>query len=198
MKKRLAIIGAVCVVLAVIAAGTIAYLTTEGRATNIITTGTVELKLNEMMDIGGGELAEYPSDALKGIMPGQTVSKIPFVENVGSQPFYTRVRIDISVTASDGDSKLPTDVIVPNIDTANWVAGTDGWYYYNGIVDAGDKVAPFDEVEFKKTMSNEYQDCDVEIDVVAQAVQSKNNPIPSEGTILDITGWPVDSTSGQG
>ena len=55
----------------------------------------------------------------------------------------------------------------------------------------GDKVALFTEVAFAETMPNEYQDCTVEIDISAQAVQVKNNPVPEAG-YTTIPGWPAE------
>ena len=89
MKKRLAIAGVIAAVLALCALGTLAYFTAEGRATNVITTGTVELTLHEMQQGADGQLAEYPDEPITGVMPGQSGSKIPYVENSGSQPFST-------------------------------------------------------------------------------------------------------------
>ena len=127
MKKRLAIAGVIAAVLALCALGTLAYFTAEGRATNVITTGTVELTLHEMQQGADGQLAEYPDEPITGVMPGQSVSKIPYVENSGSQPFYTRVKVAVTVTGADG-APLPGDVVSLNVDARKWLQ-KDGWYY---------------------------------------------------------------------
>ena len=106
MKKRLAIAGVIAAVLALCALGTLAYFTAEGRATNVITTGTVELTLHEMQQGADGQLAEYPDEPITGVMPGQSVSKIPYVENSGSQSFYTRVKVAVTVTSLSGMRKV--------------------------------------------------------------------------------------------
>ena len=41
-------------------------------------------------------------------------------------------------------------------------------------------------------MNNTYQNCSVQIDVSAQAVQVKNNPVPADGYTA-ITGWPQEN-----
>ncbi len=190
MKRRLLASGLLIVLLAVMAYGSIAYLTSEGHASNIITTGTIKLNIHEMQIASEGELVDYPADGLiTGVLPGQAVSKIPYVENVGNQDFYTRVKIKIEVTAADGSTILDNAVIQPDIDTKNWTL-KDGWYYYTGKVSAGKRVAPFESVKFSEDMANEYQGCKVKLDIDAQAVQVKNNPIPDNGSILDIVGWP--------
>ena len=53
------------------------------------------------------------------------------------------------------------------------------------------RVALFDTVTFAADMGNAYQNCTVDIDIEAQAVQVKNNPIPAGGTVLDVQGWPA-------
>lgn len=190
MKRRLLASGLIIVLLAVMAYGSIAYLTSEGHATNIITTGSIKLNLREMQVDSDGELVDYPEDGLiNGVLPGQAVSKIPYIENVGNQDFYTRVKINIEVISADGSSILDNAVIQPVIDTENWTLN-DGWYYYTGEVAAGTRVAPFESVKFSEDIANEYQGCKVKLDIDAQAVQVKNNPIPDNGSILEIVGWP--------
>lgn len=39
-------------------------------------------------------------------------------------------------------------------------------------------------------MGNDYQNCTVTMNLQAQAVQAKNNPVPLTGTVLDVKGWP--------
>lgn len=190
MKRRLLASGLIIVLLAVMAYGSIAYLTSEGHATNIITTGSIKLNLHEMQVDSDGELVDYPADGLiTGVLPGQAVSKIPYIENVGNQDFYTRVKINIEVISADGSSVLDNAVIQPDIDMESWTLN-DGWYYYTGKVAAGTRVAPFESVKFSEDIANEYQGCKVKLDIDAQAVQVKNNPIPDNGSILDIVGWP--------
>ena len=193
MKKRLAIAGVIAAVLALCALGTLAYFTAEGRATNVITTGTVELTLHEMQQGADGQLAEYPGEPITGVMPGQSVSKIPYVENSGSQPFYTRVKVAVTVTGADG-APLPGDVVSLNVDARKWLQ-KDGWYYCAEPVASGEenRVALFDTVTFSADMGNAYQNCTVAIDIEAQAVQVKNNPIPAGGTVLDVQGWPAEA-----
>ncbi len=191
MKKRLAIAGVIAAVLALCALGTLAYFTAEGRATNVITTGTVELTLHEMQQGADGQLAEYPDEPITGVMPGQSVSKIPYVENSGSQSFYTRVKVAVTVTGADG-APLSGDVVSLNVDARKWLQ-KDGWYYCAEPVASGEenRVALFDTVTFAADMGNAYQNCTVAIDIEAQAVQVKNNPIPAGGTVLDVQGWPA-------
>lgn len=198
MKKKLLALALMTIFVSLLALGSAAYFTAEGRATNVITTGAVEMDLQEMQ-LKDGEEVPYPDEIITGVMPCQTVSKIPYVVGLeNTQPFYTRVKVDIKVTAADGTTEMDAKYVTLDYDTENWVQGTDGWWYYQGQVNAGDKVALFTEVAFDGKMPNEYQSCTVEIAVVAQAVQVKNNPVPvdanSNPDYTAIVGWSVEVT----
>lgn len=191
MKKKILTLALTTVFLSLMALGSAAYFTAEGRATNVITTGAVEMSLQEMQLVEGEEVP-YPEDTITGVMPGRTVSKIPYVVGEeATQPFYTRVKAQLTITLADGKVAETNEYVAPNYDEENWILGEDGWWYYQGQVKAGDKVALFTEVAFAETMPNEYQDCTVEIDISAQAVQVKNNPVPEAGYTA-IPGWPAE------
>ena len=191
MKKKILTLALTTVFISLMALGSAAYFTVEGRATNVITTGAVEMTLQEMQLVEGEEVP-YPEDTITGVMPGRTVSKIPYVVGEeATQPFYTRVKAVLTITLADGTVPETNEYVFPNYDRENWILGEDGWWYYKGQVKAGDKVALFTEVAFAETMPNDYQDCTVEIDISAQAVQVKNNPVPEAGYTA-IPGWPAE------
>ena len=69
-----------------------------------------------------------------------------------------------------------------------WTPGTDGYYYYNNKVPAGESTSIlFDTVKFDPEMGNEYQNCRANIVISAQAVQTANNGT----TVMDAQGWPA-------
>jgi len=189
MKKRMLSLALMTIFISLMALGSAAYFTVEGRATNIITTGTVEMELQEMQLVGEEEIP-YPTQTITGVMPSQKVSKIPYIVGVeGTQPFYTRVKVDVTVLVEEKVDEAGLKYILINYDTENWEQGADGWWYYKGEVEAKDRVALFTEVTFAPEMPNEYQNCTVTIDVSAQATQVKNNPVPEAGYTA-IVGWP--------
>ncbi|MGI6029125.1 MAG: TasA family protein [Candidatus Heteroscillospira sp.] len=180
MKKRIAAAALIVLILALFAYGTTAFINAEGRATNVITTGTIEMSLTEEGDgtpIEGGMKFE-------NVMPGQTLAKKPVVENTGTQDFYLRVRIDKSFENTELDSA----VMALDGPGDGWTE-EGGWYYYNSIVKPGDKVTVFSTVSFDARMGNEYQSAAATIAVTAQAVQAKNNA-PASGNVTDVVGWP--------
>lgn len=200
MKKKILVLALTAVFLSLTALGSAAYFTAEGRATNVITTGKVDMALNEMQQVPGtdGELVEedYPEDTITGVMPGRKISKIPYVVGLeDTQPFYTRVWVEITIALADGTQPETNEYITLNYDKENWVKGEDGWWYYQGIIGDGDRKALFTEVAFDPTMPNDYQNCTVEIDVSAQATQVKNNPVPKDAQgnadYTAIQGWPA-------
>ena len=194
MKKKLLSLALLTILLSLMALGSAAYFTYEGRATNVITTGAVIMELNEVQLINGEELP-YPKGPITGVMPGRAVSKIPYVEAMqGTQPFYTRVKINMTATLADGPLVSDADAaryFLLNYDSENRTQGADGWWYYLGQLEAGQRAALFTQVSFAPELPNSYQNCRVVIDVIARATQVKNNPIP-EGGYTAIVGWPEE------
>ena len=201
-KSRIALIALAIGCIAMLGAGTAAYFTVQDTAYNVITTGILDMTLVEKTTDGaqpGTELEDLPEfpvyeDGTPGVvnvMPGETVSKIPYVENSGTADFYTRVKVTLAIKAEDG-STLETDEVLAleGIKPDVWVL-KDGWYYYTEAVAPGSRTEPlFTGVTFDaEDMGNEYQNAEVRIDVYAQAVQSKNNG----DTWQDVNdaSWPI-------
>ena len=191
MKKKMLSLALMTIFISLMALGSAAYFTVEGRATNIITTGTVDMELREMQLVGGEEIP-YPTETITGVMPGRSVSKIPYIVGAeGTQPFYTRVKVDVTVTVNGQPDEAGLQYVAPNYDTENWEQDVEGWWYYKGEVKADEKVALFTEVAFAPEMPNEYQNCTVTVSISAQATQVKNNPVPEAGYTA-IVGWPAE------
>ena len=183
-KGLLALVTLAVLCLSLLAGGTYAYFTVERTAYNVITMGTLDMELVE--ETTGG--APWPEEGLSGMMPGMQVDKVAYVRNAGSVPFYTRVKVEKSVSLADGtpvDAQL--DHIVLDINTEAWTE-QDGWYYYNGALAAGAQSVPlFTTVTLAPEMGNEYQLSTIVVNVVAQAVQSGNNG----QSALTAQGWPA-------
>lgn len=193
MKKKILFVAAVVVCIAIAAAGTLAYFTSRTTAHNVITSGKIEINLVEYtLDADG---STQPWDDLTGVMPGETVSKIPHVENIGSEA-WIRVIPVVSVYLADGtrvEGNTFTlggethDVIQIDLNTSDWTKGADGYYYYNTAVATGSKTTDvFTTVTINPLLPNEFQNCRIEIDIAAEAVQTANNG----ETALEADGWP--------
>lgn len=200
MKRKLLILSALAICVATLAAGTLAYFNAEDTAHNVITSGGVNIQIVEKTKDEDGVLIDFPEGGLSGIMPGMEASKIVSVTNTGASEAWIRVKMEIAILSSDGGD-LPTElkigeetiaVITPNVKDG-WVAGSDGYYYYEVPVASQASTTNFLEtVWFAPQMGNEYQNCTVILTVSAQAVQTANNPIPQDGNVTDVLGWPAE------
>ena len=182
MTKRIFFLLAVLVCCAALAAaGTLAYFTAEETAVNVITTGKLAMTLHEETTDG----QPFPKEGVSGVMPGQVVDKVVYIENTGTVDFYARIALAMSVTGADGEPLSP-DVMALHINTADWTKKGD-YYYYNKPLAPGEKTEPLlKTVTFAADMGNEYMECTAKINVTAQTVQSRNNG----DTVLDAQGWP--------
>lgn len=180
-KQKLVLFAALIICAAVITGGTLAFFTADETAYNVITTGSLSMDLIELTTDG----QPFPEKGIDGVMPGTSVDKIPFVKNTGSVDFYTRVTMEMRMTAADG-STLSDKFVSLDINTKDWTE-KDGYYYYNYNVKPGEETKPlFTKVSFDKLMDNPYMNARLEIDIHAEAVQSKNNtdsPLTAEGWV---------------
>ena len=181
MKKKLLILSLAAICLAITAIGTLAYLTSEGTAHNVITTGGVEIAVQEWAD----EDKQTPFEDLEGIMPGMTVTKIAEIKNTGASDAWVRVKVEKNIKLQ-GEGTSDTGLVELTLNTADWTE-KDGYYYYTKVLKPGEVTAPiFTAVTFKPDMGNEYQNATATVDVTAQAVQTANNG----ATVMDAQGWP--------
>lgn len=177
MKRKLVLTSAVVLILALLAAGTFAYFTKDARATNVITTGTIDITLND--EIQGGEKTGT-GWKLEGVMPGQAVEKKVSITNNGSAEAWLRVKLAVRVTV-DGEEMPLTfgdGQSVLQFETGDGWLAQDGYYYYRNATKSGDTTKQlFSSLQLNPLLPNAYQGCTVTVDVLAQAVQVKNNNV---------------------
>ena len=181
MKRKVLILSVLAILLAILAANTLAYFTADTTAHNVITTGNVDIALNEWANEERTERFEKQID----VLPGTEVTKIVEVENIGAGSVWVRIWTNGVFLSEDG-TPLDPGVYTLDINTADWTKQGD-FYYYNRALAPGETTEPlFTTVSFNAAMDNRYQDSDLYLDVNAFAVQSANN-----GTgALDAAGWP--------
>lgn len=188
MKKKLFLAALAAICLAILGYGTFAAYTTNNRARNVITTGKIDISIVEQQ-ASGGQFVPYPDQPIP-VMPTSTVSKIVAVR-CNEEQAYIRMRYSVIFRDPAGND-LPLDPSVVHIVPTgqNWIA-SDGWFYYNAPLSAGEVTEPlFESVSFSGAgMGNEYQNATVIIQIHAQSVQTANNPIPAAG-ITAVPGWP--------
>ncbi len=184
IKLRLLTISLVAMLLTFITQGTLAFYTTFGKAVNVVTSGDIELTIHETTDGG----TEFPKEGVY-IIPGDVVSKEVSIENVGTNPFYLRVKV---VYGIDSATLSAEDAFKLNIDENNWELH-DGWYYYKGVVEAGETTPNvFSHVEIVGSkVDNSYIGKTLTLTVKANAVQAKNNEVVGTDTYTAL-GWPEE------
>lgn len=183
MKRKILILSVLAILLAILAANTLAYFTADTTAHNVITTGNVDIALNEWANEERTERFEKQID----VLPGTEVTKIVEVENVGTGTAWVRVQVVLDVYAEGGKEQLPPDPVTLDFNETDWKY-FDGYYYYNYPLDPGETTEPlFTTVTFDPKMGNVYQNSTAHVDVNAYAVQSANNG----EDVLSANGWPL-------
>ena len=198
MKRKLVLTSAVVLILALLAAGTFAYFTKDARAVNVITTGTIDITLNDEIQ-GGKETGT--GWKLEGVMPGQAVEKTVSITNNGSAEAWLRVGLAVRVSVDGEEMPLTFGDGQPVLlfETGDgWIAH-DGYYYYRAATASGATTDElFSSLKLNPLLPNEYQGCTVTVDVLAQAVQVKNNNVYVDGSgaeVKDASGDPVTFTA---
>lgn len=181
-KSRLLLIALAAILVTVLNQPTLAFYTTIGKATNVVTSGNIELKIHEKTADG----SDFPKEGVY-IIPGDIVSKQVSVENVCGHPFYLRVKL---VRGSTNQALSAEDCLRMDIDTKNWTY-RDGFYYYNQILEP-EQTTPtlFTQVEIVGSkVDQSYVGSALTLTVKAYAVQSENNPAEHP---WEASGWPVE------
>ncbi len=184
IKLRLLTLAVVAILLTFFTQGTLAFYTTVGTATNVVTMGGVRFIIHETTDQG----TPFPEEGVY-IVPGDIVSKKVTIESDCDHPFYLRVKLVYGVDAVE----LPDEECFKvNINTEYWKY-VDGWYYYTGIVEPGQTTPHiFSQVEIVGAkVDNRYLGKTLTLSVQAQAVQSEHNPV-AEGQTHEASGWPQE------
>ncbi len=184
IKAKCAVVAFVAIALTFLMQGSLAYYSTVGKTTNVVTSGNIQFIIHEKTDQG----TDFPVEGVY-IIPGDIVSKQVSIENDCEHPFYLRVKIVYGVDSKELSAE---DCFKLNINKDHWELH-DGWYYYKGIVDP-DSTTPnvFSHVEIVGSkVDNSYIGKTLELTVVADAVQSENNPIEN-GKTYTASGWPKE------
>lgn len=182
VRTKLLVIALAVALIAVISFGTLAFYSTTGTATNVITAGQIELAIHEKTADG----QDFPAEGVS-VIPGDVVDKIVTVENVSNHPFYLRVKLVNNST----DMNLSDECLQVNLNTENWTEGTDGYIYYNSVLAPGQITEPvFTQVKVAGeyvTVSN--IGTTMSLTVEADALQSENNPAEYP---WDAAGWAAE------
>ena len=189
-NKRIIAVLAITSILAVMVFQTLAFFTAEDTALNRVTMGNVALILNDdTIDPETEEPEPFPEEGFNLVMPGDVVDKIVSVTNDGDNPIWVRIKLDRSIILAGEAADVDFNVLGLDLNDEDWTEGEDGWFYYNEILAPGETTENlFTQVTFPTSLGNAFMNAKVEIDVLAQGVQSQNNGL----TVQEAAGWPAE------
>mgnify|MGYP005768056101 CR=1 FL=1 len=215
MRRKVALTAAAVAMVGTLAVGgTLAWFTDTETATNVVTTGNVDITLNE----DGGDDGVATGDGLKyeDVMPGDEFDKKVTIANEGNDAY---VRAIIEVTGINMNETEAIEFMKNNVKVSGLI-----WNYdaedevstaiveYDDIFskDAEDWVI-FDSIKVPESWDNSYTNKEFSIKVEAEAIQAANIDTAEEaweetikdainpdevGTIEPTTG--ADSNTGLG
>ena len=201
VKKALLLLIALLLIFAAVSA-TLANDVVEGRTRNVITTGSVNITIEEGTDdsvpsVLKGTKTEQGTIAFEDVMPTKSYSKEVKISNA-AEKCWLRVKVDYSMaTPEAGVDYAPAAVIKPNYDeSGKWIKQEDGYFYYREPLEKNQSTEKlFTQVTIAPETGNEYAGKTVQMIITAEAVQCKNN-MPDSSSVLDVVGWPDSGEGG--
>lgn len=188
MKKKIL---ALCLVIALAATavigGTLAYFTDTERADNVFTVGNVDITLTEPNWTASGSV-----DAPQAY-PGEALAKDPTVTNAGANPCFVRIKVEgWEVLGANNKITYRTDYVDGKLGD-NWVLHTDGYFYYNKVLEVGAVTdALFDQIVIPTSVTNGF-DGSYDLVVNAEAVQAQGAKASwatvQTMTVAEIAAW---------
>lgn len=185
MKKKLGLITATVALGALLAVGgTLAWFTDTETATNVVTTGNVNVSILEngtTMDDAG---IEFPANQV----PGASLEKVVTVKNTGANPAY--VRATINILDEKGEAIIGRDFTTIREtlqfpENSLWEQYDGKFYYLDEVVtgDAGVTGALISEIKIPTTWNNSMVNREFKIEIFVEAIQSEN--LLADGTAVN-------------
>lgn len=185
MKKKVALTAAAVALVGTLAVGgTLAWFTDTETATNVVTTGHVDISVMEK-DSAAGTYEEKNDSGLTldgKYVPNATVDKFVTVKNNNnSSKAWIRVKIEMPDSMNDAVLKGMDEKWIKN--TAD---SSDEYYYYTDAVDANQSTEELitgiqlpnwgNDMTDQGTLNTETNKIDngINIEVIAEAVQADN------------------------
>lgn len=182
--KKTFLVMALATVLCVFAAAiTYGYWSVSGTAINFLTMASYKNQIEEEYEIP------------HHVNPSEVVTKVVNVSNTGTVDTIIRVLVTkvFGVRAEDGsfteDKNLDPGMIKIHFNNRYWMEREDGYYYYKGILKAGEttKEPLFSSYQLSPDADNEYKGKDARIIVMMESVQAEGDAVSVWGiTYSDI------------
>ena len=137
------------------------YAMPQTSVTNQFETGIVDIALQQFREVGGKRIL---SRGRTGLMPGQSVSRIPVVRCEGAD-CYIRLQAGFSDPEFEASFFGWGD---------HWLPCEDGYYYYTEVLETGEAADAFQGFSVSPELDARFAGEDIALDVVCEAVQSAN------------------------
>ncbi|ELC8364533.1 SipW-dependent biofilm matrix protein BsaA [Clostridium perfringens] len=168
--------------------GSLAWFTSSDSVTNPFSTASTD---NPSDPNSGIEINEiFNKEDADNTLPGDTVTKQVNVINKATYDQLIRVKIKKVWKDAKGNEKsdLDTKNIILNFEKnltdsnkpeeGKWIEGSDGYYYYNGIVNPDGQTANLlESVTLSKDTTNEFKGLKFDVVVDSEGVQAANGAV---------------------
>lgn len=168
--------------------GSLAWFTSSDSVTNPFSTASTD---NPSDPNSGIEINEiFNKEDADNTLPGDTVTKQVNVINKATYDQLIRVKIKKVWKDAKGNEKsdLDTKNIILNFEKnltdsnkpeeGKWIEGSDGYYYYNGIVNPKGQTANLlESVTLSKDTTNEFKGLKFDVVVDSEGVQAANGAV---------------------
>lgn len=134
---------------------------------NEVNTGAVKIGIEEYTISNGKEIL-FNEDDVQSVVPGQEISLIPKISNMGDA-CYIRAKISYSKENESNSTSFTQIGKMSN----DWIV-KDNYYYYKTIVQNGEKVDFFKSLKIPEDMTNEYQGKSIIFNITVEAIQAEN------------------------
>ncbi|EHP47940.1 MAG: SipW-dependent biofilm matrix protein BsaA [Clostridium perfringens] len=168
--------------------GSLAWFTSSDSVTNPFSTASTDNPSDPNSGIKIHE--DFNKEDADNTLPGDTVTKQVNVINKATYDQLIRVKIKKVWKDAKGEEK-------PDLDTKNinlnfgenladskdpkegkWIEGSDGYYYYNGIVNPDGQTANLlESVTLSKDTTNEFKGLKFDVVVDSEGVQAANGAV---------------------
>lgn len=187
MKKKVALTAAAVALVGTLAVGgTLAWFTDTETATNVVTTGNVDIAWFEGNGTEGSEkkiTTGNPGMQFGNgtpVTPGQNLDKEARIKNEGKNAAYIRAKI-VFLDKDQEVIEKPEYMHIAGTDIKWMPNASDGYYYYNEIVEPGeftDKIMT--DILIATTANNQnFADKEITVRLDAEAIQSDNLGVTS-------------------
>lgn len=168
--------------------GSLAWFTSSDSVTNLFSTASTDNPSNPNSGIKINE--KFNKEEADNTLPGDNVTKQVNVTNTATYDQLIRVKIKKVWKDAKGvpNNNLDTKNIILNFEKnltdskdpkeGKWIEGSDGYYYYNGIVNPDGQTANLlESVTLSKDTTNEFKGLKFDVVVDSEGVQAANGAV---------------------